>query len=176
MIFETERLVVRELIPDDVNDLFGILSDPETMRYYPRPYTFEETEGWINRSRQSYLDNGFGLWALVLKAENRFIGQCGILLINIDEKRVPEIGYHVNKEYWNNGLATEAAVQSLEYGFGALNLEEIFIHTYVENTPSRRIAEKLGMINRWEYDKKIDPSGRIMRHVVFSMKKNKFTN
>ena len=174
MFIETDRLILRELDLDDATDLSRILSDPETMQYYPRPYTFEETMGWIKRSRQSYRENGFGLWAQVLKSESLFIGQCGILLTNIDGDRIPEIGYHIHKKYWNRGLATEAAGQCLEYGFENSNLDEIFVHAYVKNIPSQRIAEKIGMKNRWEYDKTVDPSGRIMRHVVFSMKKNDF--
>lgn len=174
MIFETERLELRELVPDDAKDLFMILSDTETMQYYPRPYSLEEVEGFIRRSRQSYQENKYGLWALVLKSEKKFIGQCGILKIDIDGDRVPEIGYHLNKIYWNRGLATEAAGKCLAYGFDVLALEEIFIHTYVKNVPSRRVAEKIRMLNRKEYDKKVDPSGRIMRHVVFSMKKDEY--
>jgi len=174
MIFETERLELRELVLDDAKDLFAILSDQETMQYYPRPYSLEKAADWIRRSTQSYQENQYGLWALVLKSEKKFIGQCGILKIDIDGHPVPEIGYHVNKQYWNKGLATEAAGKCLEYGFDVLALEEIFIHTYVKNVPSRRVAEKLRMQIRKEWDKKVDPSGRIMRHVVFSMKKDEY--
>ena len=172
--FESKRLGIRQLELSDVDNLFEILSDPETMQFYPKPYSKDETEGWIRKSIQSYINNGFGLWALILKNNDQFIGQCGITMQNIDHKVVPEIGYHVNKKYWNQGFATEAALSCLQYGFFELRLEEIFIHTSHRNTPSQRIAEKIRMIKIKEYDKQVSQEGLIDRHIVYSMKKNQY--
>ncbi len=116
---------------------------------------------------RSYRENGFGLWALILKESRRFVGQCGISIQDIDSKKVPEIGYQINKAFWNRGYVTEMAGKCLEYGFDKLELEEIFIHTYVKNIPSIRVAEKLNMTRRKEYDKQVTPD-KFMRHVVFS--------
>ena len=171
-IIETNRLVLRNLILDDVNGLFEILSDKETMKYYPRSYSKEETKGWITRSLNSYQENGYGLWAVTLKENHQFIGQCGISNQNIDGALVPEIGYQINKDYWNKGYATEAAIACLIYGFEKLNFDEIFIHTYVKNLPSIRVAQKVGMIWRKEYDKILQKhNNMIMRHVVYSLKR-----
>ena len=71
-------------------------------------------------------------------------------------------------------MATEAAKKCMEYGFADLNLEEIFIHTYVKNIPSRRVTEKVSMKKRKEFDEVVDQSGQIMRHVVYSLKKNEY--
>jgi RimJ/RimL family protein N-acetyltransferase len=171
---ESKRLGLRQLETSDVDNLFEVLSDPETMQFYPRPYSKEETGGWISKSIQSYVDNRFGLWAMILKTDDQFIGQCGITMQNIDQKVVPEIGYHVNKKFWNQGFATEASRLCLRYGFFELNLEEIFIHTSLRNTPSQRIAEKVGMIKRKEYDKQVSQEGLIDRHIVYSLKKNQY--
>jgi len=173
-LLETEKLGLRNLELADVQPLFEILSDPETMKYYPQPYTQKETENWIRRSIESYDARGFGLWGVVLKEEGKFIGQCGISILDIDGAQVPEIGYQINKNYWNRGYATELAAKCLAYGFTNLNLREIFIHTYIKNTPSIRVAEKTGMVKRKEYDKKVDQSGTIMRHVVYSIKKSEY--
>ena len=88
------RLGIRQLELFDVDNLFEILSDPETRRFYPRPYSKDEAEGCINKSMRSYIDNGFGLWALILKTNDQFIGQRGITLQNIDHKVVPENQIH----------------------------------------------------------------------------------
>ena len=170
-IIETDRLILRELSLDDTDSLYIILSDEETMKHYPKPYTKEETKGWIERSIKSYKEFGYGLWAVILKESNQFIGQCGISSQDIDGKVVPEIGYHINKKFWNKGYATEAAGACLEYGFTKLSLNEIFIHTYIKNIPSTKIAEKIGMIKRKEYAKVIKKDNVLMQHVVYSFKK-----
>ena len=173
-IIETSRLELRELTKADSYELHKVLGDPETMQFYPSPYTIEAVKGWIDRSIESYKDHGFGLWAVILKETNQFIGQCGISIQNIDGEQVSEIGYHINKQYWNQGYATEASRACMQYGFRQLGLDELFIHTYVKNIPSQRIAEKLGMRKIKEYDKYIQSHGLTWRHVVFEMKKEAF--
>ena len=79
-MLETSRLLLREMDLRDRYDLFEVLSDPETMRYYPKVYSLEESSKWIKRSIESYRKNGFGLWGVVLKDRGTFIGQCGIAI------------------------------------------------------------------------------------------------
>lgn len=169
MILETEHLILRELTLHDLPDLYPILSDEETMQFYPRPYNREEVREWIERSLTSYKEHNFGLWAIELKQSGVFIGQCGITLQNINGKSVPEIGYHIDRRYWNMGYGTEAARGCLDYGFDQLKLDEIFIHTYTKNLPSIRIAQKLEMHLQMEYDK-VCGGELIMPHVVYSKK------
>jgi RimJ/RimL family protein N-acetyltransferase len=173
-LIESERLGLRNLELDDKKGLFKILSDQETMKYYPKPYSQKETEGWINRSIKSYKENSFGLWAVILKEEKHFIGQCGISMQNIDRENVPEIGYHINKNYWKRGYASEASKACLKYGFIDLDLREIFIHTFVKNIPSIRVAEKVGMKKRNEYNKEVGEINAIMRHVVYSLRRSEY--
>jgi RimJ/RimL family protein N-acetyltransferase len=97
IIFITERLFLREETPEDLDALHEILGGPETMRYYPAPFSREMTEEFMDRSINSCRKNGFGLLARELRETGQFIGQCGITLQNIDGKRVPEIGYHIRK-------------------------------------------------------------------------------
>ena len=78
MVIETKRLILREYTQKDFNDLYLILSDPITMSHYPKPYDMEETRRWINWCINSYKTYGFGLWAIVLKETNTFIGDCGL--------------------------------------------------------------------------------------------------
>lgn len=171
-IIETDRLILRELTLSDTADLFKILSDKETMKHYPRPYTKEETKEWIGRSIKSYKNFGYGLWAVTLKKTDQFIGQCGISDQNIDGEKVLEIGYHINKNFQNNGFATEASRACLNYGFTKLGFDEIFIHTYIKNFPSVRVAQKIGMMKRKEYEKTIQKDNVVMKHVVYSLRKN----
>ncbi len=171
---QTQRLQLRELQLSDSSALYTILGNRGNMAFYPRPYSLEETKNWIKRSQSSYEVNNFGLWALELKTSGTFIGQCGISYQDIDGEKVPEIGYHLHKNYWNKGYCTEAAKAILDYGFRQLNLEEIFIHTYIKNIPSQRIAQKLSMSKIKEYDKVLKNYDLVWKHVVFSMKKSSY--
>ena len=100
------------------------------------------------------------------------MGQCGISDQNINGNVVPEIGYQIHRTFWNNGYGTEAARNCLEYGFNKLELNEIYIHTYVKNLPSIKIAEKLGMIKTAEYEKVISKINLTMCHVVYYIKRS----
>jgi RimJ/RimL family protein N-acetyltransferase len=69
---ETERLLLRRLKMDDVDDLLDIFSDPEAMRYYLATKDRREAEDWVRSTLVSYQKNGFGLWAAILKGSNEF--------------------------------------------------------------------------------------------------------
>jgi len=98
-IIETERLYLRELKMDDQNELSKVLSDPESMQYYPHPFNQEEVKSWIKWNEKNYQQYNHGLWAVVLKEEDTFIGDCGITMQNIDGVSLPEIGFNIIKEY-----------------------------------------------------------------------------
>lgn len=108
-VFETERMVLRQMEMDDVDDLMGIFSDPVAMRYYPNTKSRQEAEEWVRRVRESYRDNGFGLWAAILKDSGEFAGQCGLTVQEVGGKNEIEIGYLFLRRFWGRGLATEAA-------------------------------------------------------------------
>lgn len=151
MILETERLLLRELTMDDVNDLHIILSDPESMGHYPKPYSMKKSEGWIKWNIDNYATHGFGMWAVILKDENKFIGDCGITMQSINGEEEPEIGYHINKRYSNKGYGTEAAKVCRDYAFNELGLEKVFSYMKYTNKASSRVAEKNGMRFIMEY-------------------------
>ncbi len=144
-ILETERLLLRELTPDDFDAMFEIFGDAETMLYYPQAYSRERLEAALQRQFASYAENGYGLWALILKSENRFIGDCGLLNQEVDGALEVEVGYHVNRQYWGQGFAPEAAKACFEYGFHTLGRQRMISMIRPENLPSRRVAEKNGL-------------------------------
>lgn len=144
-IIETVRVSLREFQAEDLTALTGILSDAETMRFYPAPLDQAAVEAWIERNRRRYEKDGFGLWAMISKSSGELIGDCGLIRQTIDEKEDVEIGYHVRRDLWGNGLATEAARACREYGFAQLKLARLIALIRPENHPSRRVAEKNGM-------------------------------
>jgi len=144
-ILETERLLLREFTPEDVDALAAVISDKETMRFYPEPRDRAGVRSWIERNRCRYKDDGYGLWAMVLRASGEFIGDCGLTRQTVDESDEIEIGYHVRRDLWGRGYAPEAARACRDYGFVRLGAERLISLIRPENLPSRRVAEKIGL-------------------------------
>ena len=144
-IIETNRLILRELTPDYAADLSLVLSDEESMVHYPHAFSAEEVQRWIERNMERYRADGFGLWAVVRKSDNQFIGDCGITLQNIDGEILPEIGFHIIRQYCNRGYATEAAEACKEYGITKLGLKTIYSYSRESNIASQKVASKIGM-------------------------------
>lgn len=144
-ILETERLVLREFCAADVDGLAAVLSDSETMRYYPAPFDRPGVEEWIRRNQARYSIHGYGLWAMVLKSNKKMIGDCGLVQQEVEAEKLIEIGYHVRRDLWGNGYATEAARACRDYGFQKLNAGRLISLIRSENRASRRVAEKTGL-------------------------------
>jgi RimJ/RimL family protein N-acetyltransferase len=144
-VIETERLRMRELLDSDVDELAAILGDAETMRFYRRPWSRDDVRAWIARNRRSYDANGFGVWALELKASGELAGDCGLLVQHVDGRDEVEIGYHVKRALWRRGLATEAASAARDHAFGTVGLPRVVSLITPENVPSQGVARKVGM-------------------------------
>ncbi|MNI42709.1 anhydro-N-acetylmuramic acid kinase [compost metagenome] len=129
----------------DKKELSIILTDSVSMQFYPHPFSEEKVDHWIHWNIENYKKYKHGLWAVILKEGEVFIGDCGITMQNIDDETVPEIGFHINKEYWNKGYATEAALACKEYGFNVLHYDRIFSYTTLKNIQSQKVATKIGM-------------------------------
>ncbi|MBQ6029235.1 MAG: GNAT family N-acetyltransferase, partial [Treponema sp.] len=80
MLFETERLFFREMTLEDTDTLALVMSDPESMKFYPHPFSREEVENWIKWNIDNYRKYGFGRWAVCLKESGEMIGDCGITM------------------------------------------------------------------------------------------------
>lgn len=152
MIIETKRLIIREYTTDDFDSLYEILSDAQTMKYYPKSYDENGVRRWINWCIDSYRQNGFGLWALELKDTGVFIGDCGISMQNIDNQLLPEIGYHINKKYWRQGYAKEACLAVKDWLFNNTSFECVYSYMNRENIASRATAASNGMTKIKEYE------------------------
>lgn len=164
-ILETARLMLREFVPEDAPDLAKILSDPETMRFYPAPYDQEGVQQWIERNRERYKKDGVGLWAINVKSTNELIGDCGVILQEVDGELLYEIGYHLRRDCWGQGLATEAALACRDWAFANLQVDRLISLIRPENWPSRRVAERNGM-TMWK-----EISWRGLQHCMYSIRR-----
>lgn len=144
-IIETERLFLREFKIQDASKLALVLSNPESMKYYPHPFSKKEVDNWINWNLDNYKKYGFGLWAVILKASGELIGDCGITMQKVEDETFPEIGYHIRKEFCHNGYASEAAKACMAFAFEQKGFSKMFSYMKSDNVPSRGVAEKIGM-------------------------------
>ena len=143
-IMETDRLLLRTFVPDDLEVFYHLVSDPDVTRFtLDGGKSREEVkQGLEERVFGDYRKYGYGRWATVLKATGRIIGFAGLkFLEDIGEV---DLGYRFFKEYWGKGLATEAARALLAYGFDVLQLRRVIGIADVENKASIRVLEKVG--------------------------------
>lgn len=169
MRIETKRLILREMTENDLPALRKILQDEEVMYAYEHAFSEGEVIKWFENQRRRYIEDGFGLWAAVLKDSGEMIGQCGITYQNLGNERVPETGYLFQKKFWHGGYAAEAAQACNRYAFDVLGMAEIYSIIRNNNLPSRKVAERNGMeicgsITKHYY-------GIDMPHVVYRLKR-----
>jgi RimJ/RimL family protein N-acetyltransferase len=149
IIGETPRLVLRQFTEDDVDNLFGLNSDPEVMRYLTggRPTPREEIRDQITPLHLAVYDrfDGLGTWAAESAATGEFLGWFhlragpGADITNVD------LGYRLRRSAWHQGYATEGSRALISLGFTDLGVERVFGHTMTVNTASRRVMEKCGL-------------------------------
>lgn len=144
-ILQTQRLTLREFEPEDVDALATILSDPETMRFYPMSFDRASVIDWIRRNRTRYASDGHGLWAMILNSTGELIGDCGLVRQSVEGTDEIEIGYHVRRDLWGHGYATEAARACRDYAFANVKVDRLISLIRPENLASCRVAEKNGM-------------------------------
>ena len=144
-IFETERLSLCPLTHDDFAEMFAIWGDAETLRFYPKALDAAEVRDLIDRNLQRYADHGHSLWAVIRQADQQFVGDCGLVIQDVDGVAELEVAYQFNKAYWGHGYATEAARGCMDYARTQLGRTRIISMIRPENLPSRRVAERNGL-------------------------------
>jgi RimJ/RimL family protein N-acetyltransferase len=143
--FETERLLLRPFRTDDAPELHRILTEPDMLKYFPRPGgpPLDRVERLVARQIEQWGSVGYAWWAVELKSSGRLVGWNGLqYLPDTDET---EIGYLLEHALWRQGLTTEASQVALRFGFRDLGLRTVIALAHPENGASRRVMEKLGM-------------------------------
>jgi [ribosomal protein S5]-alanine N-acetyltransferase len=147
-VLRTERLRLRAYIAADEADLFEVFADPYARRFYPEMAARAKVRAWIEWNLRNYDEFGFGLWAMELKAEGRFIGDCGLTFQDVEGRRELEIGYHVMERERGKGYATEAARVCLDFGFTRTSCDSICSIVRPSNTASCVVAGRIHTARR----------------------------
>jgi RimJ/RimL family protein N-acetyltransferase len=146
-MIETQRLTIREFTKDDFDNFASLVADPEVMRFSLKgPLNREEAQQYFqSRILGHYQENGFGLWALILKEEKQLIGFAGLITQEVEGKKKIELAYRLLPTFWGRGLASEAANAISEYAFTKLELKDLISIIDTANHRSLLLAKRLGM-------------------------------
>jgi len=146
IILKTKRLILREFVPEDLNEYAKLDSDPDVMKYISngKTRTFQEIQSDLERIIKYNSENeGFGLWAVIEKNNKKFIGW--FCLKHLDKTDEIEVGYRLIREFWGKGFASEGTKALIEYGFQIFKLKRIVAVADPENKASLRVLEKAGL-------------------------------
>ena len=153
MIIETDRLYLRKMNQADFSSLCLTLKDPKAMYAYEGAFNDEEVHEWLDRQIARYDRWKFGLWAVILKENETFIGQCGLTMQPWKHEEVLEIGYLFQRDFWHNGYALESARSCKEYAFKVLQADEVCSIIRDTNISSQNVAKRNGMVFKDEWVK-----------------------
>lgn len=154
MIYQTARLYTRPLTAADIPSLRLTLQDEQAMYAYAHAFSDAEVQAWLDHNLRRYQEDDFGLWALIRREDEQFIGQCGLTWQTFGEHSVLEIGYLLQHRFWHQGYATEAAIVAKRYAFDHLHQPEVWSIIRDTNFASMNVAIRNDMLVR----------GRIVKH------------
>ncbi len=168
IMIETERLMLRELCRTDHAYLELLLGNAEVMRYWPSAFDREQVMQWISKQVGRYHDDGCGYWLMLERNTNEPVGQAGVLYCDVEDERLPCLGYIVHTDHWRRRIATEAARGCLAFIFDELDHETAYAQIRPENEPSIGVARKLGMTE----ERRVQYMG--FEHCVYALQRSEF--
>lgn len=143
---ETDRLVLRPLRMRDAADLYAYARDPEVSRHvlWEAHKSMRESRQFLRAAIRQYRKGLPGSFAITWKSSGRMIGTIGFMWVNVDHKSA-EVGYSLNRDYWNQGIMTEALRAVIQFGFDELHLNRIEAQHEIDNPASGRVMQHAGM-------------------------------
>ena len=148
-MLETTRTIIRPYTTSDIERILPILSDPETMKFWPQPFAPEKVERWVNANIKRAESGQFGRMIVEGKERGEVLGDCGIMQVEINGRPENDLGYIIHSPFQGMGFGTECA-QAILNSLSTRGTQNSFRRRVVANMPfdhiaSRRVAEKIGM-------------------------------
>lgn len=174
-VLETERLILRRLINDDVKGVFMLRSNPELMFYIPRPLAQNDADALEHIAQiDDKIQNNIGInWAICLKDNPEFIGLIGLFKIDFENYR-SELGYMLLSDFHGKGIVTEAIHEVLRYGFENMQLHSVEAIIDPEHQASERVLQKNGFIKEAHIKENEYFGGKFWDTVIYSILKRNF--
>jgi RimJ/RimL family protein N-acetyltransferase len=159
LILETNRLIMRELVPGDATAMFELDCNPAVMQYLggQTMQTADEMIPVVDYIRRQYTENGIGRYAVILKETGEFIGWSGIKFVTEPENNFVnfyDLGYRFIEHFWGKGYGYEAALPWIDYAFDIMKINKLNADAHIHNVGSNRILQKLGFtfVNKYEHE------------------------
>ena len=167
---ETDRLQLRRVVNDDVNEIFALRSDAETMKYIPRPLAKTKDDALTHIAIiDAKIESNEGInWAITLKNNPKLIGIIGHYQIKPEHFRA-EIGYMLLPEYHGKGIISEAINEVVNYGFEIMKLHSIEAIIDPENLASEKVLQKNGFVKEAHLKENGYYEGRFLDTVIYSI-------
>jgi RimJ/RimL family protein N-acetyltransferase len=170
----TERLLLRGWRDADRAAFAALNADPDVMAHFPSTLTRDASDRLVDAVADRWAANAFGLWALEVAGDGRFIGFTGLSRPSFEAPFTPavEVGWRLARHAWGHGYATEAARAAMRFGFETTGLGEIVSFTVPANVRSRAVMERLGMTHdpAGDFDHPKLPEGHpLRRHVLYRL-------
>ena len=172
---ETKRLILRKFTQKDFNDLYEYASDNKVTQYLSWD-TYENIDmavEYIDNILEKYAKNEVAPWGIEWKENSKLIGS--IDFVQYDKKNFSaEIGYVLNRDYWNKGIMTEALKEVIRFGFERMSLIRIETKLNVLNLPSERVMQKNGLKYEGTLRKKEFLKGKFIDIKYYSILKDEY--
>ena len=173
-MLETDRLRLRTWQQGDREPFARLNADPRVMEFLPKYLTREESDAMVDRIEEHFRSKGFGLYAVELRSDERFIGYVGLHTPSFEAHFTPcvEIGWRLASDAWGKGFATEGAHAVVRYAFQEIGLKEIVSFTVPANQRSIRVMQKIGMTRDAadDFEHPNLPGGHpLRRHVLYRL-------
>jgi RimJ/RimL family protein N-acetyltransferase len=143
---ETDRLLLRAFIPEDLDPFTNIVADPQVMEhatYSGQAMSRSQAWNWLCMMLGHWHMRGFGIWAVAEKDSGLLIGRIGLQHLEwFDEV---ELVWMLTPAAWGKGYATEGAAAAVRFGFERLKLPLLSAVIHPENERSIKVADRLGM-------------------------------
>ena len=176
-VIETERLILRAWRPEDRAPFLAINQDPKVMEFLRAPWGAQDLEEFIERMEKQNSQFHYMAWAVELKSTGNLIGSIGLHNVQFEAHFTPavEILWRLGSAYWGQGLASEGANATLEYGFKTLHLPEIVAFTVPKNLRSQRVMDKIGLKRDLQGDflnPFVDPTHALAYNILYRLKRS----
>lgn len=172
IFIETDRLYLRQWAEKDKQEYARLNANPEVMEFFPSVLTAVQSHEQLERLSNDIRRRGYGFFALERKSDGAFLGFTGISHPGFEAPFTPciEIGWRIDKPYWGNGYATEAAIASLAYAFEWIGVKEVVSSTSIHNQRSEKVMKKIGMKKENEFNHPLLPDGHsLQKHVLYKI-------
>jgi len=166
---ESDRLLLRRLTPEDIQEVYALRSDPKIMEFIPRPLVTNLNEAMAHITMiNDKIDTGEGInWAITLKPNNKLLGIIGHYRIKWEHYR-SEIGYMLLPDAYGKGIATEAVQMICDYGFNHMKMHSLEGIIDPKNLASAKVLEKNGFIKEAHLKENEFYEGRFLDTFIYS--------